>query len=89
MPNWGVTYETLRDARSDIIFASLSGYGATGPYTNFPATGATIARRRPDTRLNNVDLPTLGRPTSTTRVPVLVPSCIALRLDSRKSPYLC
>ena len=42
MPNWGVTYETLREARPDIIFASLSGYGATGPYTNYPANGATI-----------------------------------------------
>jgi crotonobetainyl-CoA:carnitine CoA-transferase CaiB-like acyl-CoA transferase len=42
LPNWGVTYETLQDARPDIIFASLSGYGATGPYTNYPANGATI-----------------------------------------------
>ncbi len=42
MPNWGVTYETLQEARPDIIFASLSGYGATGPYTIYPANGATI-----------------------------------------------
>jgi hypothetical protein len=28
--------------------------------------GVTIARREPVTRLNNVDLPTFGRPTSTT-----------------------
>ena len=42
LPNWGVTYETLQDARADIIFASLSGYGATGPYMNYPANGATI-----------------------------------------------
>lgn len=42
LPNWGVTYETLQDARPDIIFASLSGYGATGPYANYPANGATI-----------------------------------------------
>ena len=42
MPNWGVTYETLQNARPDIIFASLSGYGATGPYANYPANGATI-----------------------------------------------
>ena len=32
-----------------------------------PATGATIALRLPATRLNNVDFPTFGRPTSTTR----------------------
>src|SRR5437763_1539819 len=31
-----------------------------------PATAATIARRVPVIRLNSVDLPTLGRPTSTT-----------------------
>ena len=42
LPNWGVTYETLQNARPDIIFASLSGYGATGPYASFPANGATI-----------------------------------------------
>ena len=43
LPNWGVTYETrARMSRPDIIFASLSGYGATGPYTNYPANGATI-----------------------------------------------
>jgi hypothetical protein len=28
--------------------------------------GATIARREPVIRLNNVDLPTFGRPASTT-----------------------
>ena len=31
-----------------------------------PAIGATIARREPMMRLNRVDFPTLGRPTSTT-----------------------
>ena len=31
-----------------------------------PATGATIARRVSVMRLNSVDFPTLGRPTSTT-----------------------
>src|SRR5436853_7374600 len=31
-----------------------------------PAMGVTIARRFPVMRLNSVDLPTLGRPTSTT-----------------------
>ena len=42
LPNWGITYETLRAVRSDIIFASLSGYGASGPYANYAANGATI-----------------------------------------------
>ena len=42
LPNWGITYETLREARPDIIFASLSGYGASGPYATYAANGGTI-----------------------------------------------
>jgi crotonobetainyl-CoA:carnitine CoA-transferase CaiB-like acyl-CoA transferase len=42
MPHWGVTYETLREHRPDVIFASLSGYGATGPYAQYGANGGTI-----------------------------------------------
>ena len=38
---WGVTIETLREKRPDIIFASLSGYGRTGPLAEYPANGAT------------------------------------------------
>ncbi len=41
MTNWGVTMETLRVHRPDIIFASLSGYGRTGPLAEYPANGAT------------------------------------------------
>ena len=41
MGNWGVTMETLREHRKDIIFASVSGYGATGPLAEYPANGAT------------------------------------------------
>lgn len=41
MTNWGVTLETLREHRPDIIFASLSGYGRTGPLAEYPANGAT------------------------------------------------
>ena len=39
--SWGVTLSTLREKRPDIIYASLSGYGHTGPYAEFPANGAT------------------------------------------------
>ena len=41
MTKWGVTMETLREKRPDIIFASLSGYGRTGPLAEYPANGAT------------------------------------------------
>ena len=41
MGNWGVTMEALREHRKDIIFASVSGYGATGPLAEYPANGAT------------------------------------------------
>ena len=39
--NWGVTLETLREHRPDIIFASVSGYGRQGPLAEYPANGAT------------------------------------------------
>jgi len=41
MPNWGVTLETLREKRPDIILASISGYGRYGPLSEYPANGAT------------------------------------------------
>ena len=41
LSSWGVTLATLREKRPDIIFASLSGYGQTGPFSEFPANGAT------------------------------------------------
>lgn len=41
MTKWGVTMETLREKRPDIILASLSGYGRTGPLADYPANGAT------------------------------------------------
>ena len=41
MTNWGVTLETLREHRPDIIFASVSGYGRQGPLAEYPANGAT------------------------------------------------
>ena len=41
MSNWGVTLDSLREKRPDIIFASLSGYGRNGPLAEYPANGAT------------------------------------------------
>ena len=42
MPGWGVTLETLREARADIIFASVSGFGTQGPFSEYPANGHTM-----------------------------------------------
>ena len=42
MPNWGVTLESLRAVRPDIIFASVSGFGTAGPFAEYPANGHSI-----------------------------------------------
>ncbi len=41
LSGWGITLETLAEARPDIILATISGYGVTGPYASYPANGAT------------------------------------------------
>ncbi len=41
MPGWGVTLERLHALRPGMVWASVSGYGATGPYAPFPANGST------------------------------------------------
>ncbi|HIE85160.1 MAG TPA: hypothetical protein EYQ00_15555 [Dehalococcoidia bacterium] len=41
LPRWGITLETLAEKRPGIVFASLSAYGATGPYQEFPGNGGT------------------------------------------------
>jgi crotonobetainyl-CoA:carnitine CoA-transferase CaiB-like acyl-CoA transferase len=42
MANWGLSYETLKEVKSDIIMVSLSGMGHSGPWENFVALGPTI-----------------------------------------------
>ncbi len=42
MPSWGIDLDTLNAKRPDIIWASVSGYGATGPFAEYGANGATI-----------------------------------------------
>jgi crotonobetainyl-CoA:carnitine CoA-transferase CaiB-like acyl-CoA transferase len=42
MKNLGLHYEALCEIKPDIILASLSAYGATGPYFNVPGIGGTI-----------------------------------------------
>ena len=41
MPTWGVSLEKLHKLRPGMIWASVSGYGETGPYWDYPANGAT------------------------------------------------
>ena len=41
LPSWGITLEKLHALRPGMIWASISGYGATGPYNDYPANGAT------------------------------------------------
>ena len=41
MPSWGVTLEKLQELRPGMIWASISGYGTTGPYSAYPANGAS------------------------------------------------
>ena len=42
MGKLGLDYETLCGIRPDLIMASLSAYGATGPWANVPGIGGTI-----------------------------------------------
>lgn len=41
MPSWGVTLERLHELRPGMIWASISAYGADGPYREYPGNGAT------------------------------------------------
>ena len=42
MRNFGLTYEDLRRARPDIVMCSMSGFGATGAYRDYPAFGPSV-----------------------------------------------
>jgi crotonobetainyl-CoA:carnitine CoA-transferase CaiB-like acyl-CoA transferase len=42
MENFGLGYDALRELRPDLVMASFSGYGASGPYRDFKANGGTI-----------------------------------------------
>ena len=41
LPRWGVTLDRLNDVKPGMIWASISGYGESGPYSHYPANGAT------------------------------------------------
>lgn len=42
MRDWGISLDRLAARRPGIIWASSSGYGATGPFADYPAYGASI-----------------------------------------------
>ncbi len=42
MPNWGLSYEHLREVKPELIMVSMSGMGQTGPWRDFTAFGPTI-----------------------------------------------
>lgn len=42
MSSWGITMARLAELRPGMIWASVSGYGADGPYSAYPAIGTTI-----------------------------------------------
>jgi len=42
MPNWGFSYEKLKEVKSDLIMVSLSAMGQSGPWKNFVAFGPTL-----------------------------------------------
>jgi crotonobetainyl-CoA:carnitine CoA-transferase CaiB-like acyl-CoA transferase len=41
-PSWGITLDRLQEMRPGMIWASISGFGETGPYSSFPGNGQTI-----------------------------------------------
>ncbi len=41
LPGWGMTLETLNEARPGIVYASISAYGTAGPLRAYPGNGAT------------------------------------------------
>jgi len=42
MERWGLTYDSLRALRSDVIFARMSGYGHTGPHAEYRSYGPVV-----------------------------------------------
>ena len=42
MERWGLTYERLRELRSDVIYARMSGYGHSGPHHEYRSYGPVV-----------------------------------------------
>jgi crotonobetainyl-CoA:carnitine CoA-transferase CaiB-like acyl-CoA transferase len=42
MERWGLTYERLRELNPEIIYARMSGYGHSGPHTEYRSYGPVV-----------------------------------------------
>jgi len=42
MSNWGLDYDSMKEVRPDLIMASMSAMGQTGPWKDFVAYGPTV-----------------------------------------------
>lgn len=42
MERWGLTYDRLKELRSDVIFARMSGYGHSGPHAEYKSYGPVV-----------------------------------------------
>jgi len=42
MPNWGLSYNTLKEVKPDLIMTSISAMGQTGPWRDFVGYGPTF-----------------------------------------------
>jgi crotonobetainyl-CoA:carnitine CoA-transferase CaiB-like acyl-CoA transferase len=42
MPNWGLSYGVLKEAKPDLIMASISAMGQTGPWRDYTGYGPTF-----------------------------------------------
>ncbi len=51
MANFGLDYGALRSLKSDLVMVSATGFGHSGPWTNYLAMGATMA---PNTGLSHL-----------------------------------
>src|SRR4051812_738006 len=68
MPSWAAIHPPVSTSRNSRPFQSASRIFRSRVT---PGRSSTIASRRPTIRLTNVDLPTLGRPTTATRGSVI------------------
>jgi crotonobetainyl-CoA:carnitine CoA-transferase CaiB-like acyl-CoA transferase len=42
MKGWGLDYESLKQVKPDIIMISNTGYGSTGPWSQYPSQGTVL-----------------------------------------------
>lgn len=57
LPSWSITLEKLHALRPGMIWASISGYGESGPYRDYPANGNTTEPMAGLSSLHGYDYP--------------------------------